>query len=77
MWFINLYKRWTFNRSEKEKRYKRQEIQDEINISLRKDSIWLVVCGVAVYKANENDTAGQIVRKANEIFSTAKDFREL
>ena len=77
MWLINLYKRWTSNRSEKEKQNRRQEIQDDIKIALLKDSIWLVVGGVAVYKANDSDTAEQIVKKANEIFKTAKDFREL
>lgn len=77
MGLIDLYKRWTSNRSEKEKQNRRQEIQDEIKIALLKDSIWLVVGGVAVYKANDSDTAEQIVKKANEIFKTAKDFREL
>lgn len=77
MWLIDFYKRWTSNRSEKEKQNRRQEIQDEIKIALLKDSIWLVVGGVAVYKANDSDTAEQIVKKANEIFKTAKDFREL
>lgn len=77
MGLIDLYKRWTSNRSEKEKQNRRQEIQDEIKIDLLKDSIWLVVGGVAVYKANDSDTAEQIVKKANEIFKTAKDFREL
>ena len=77
MGLIDFYKRWTSNRTEKEKQNKRQEIQDEIKIALLKDSIWLVVGGVAVYKANDSDTAEQIVKKANEIFKTAKDFREL
>lgn len=77
MGLIDFYKRWTSNRSEKEKQNRRQEIQDEIKIALLKDSIWLVVGGVAVYKANDSDTAEQIVKKANEIFKTAKDFREL
>lgn len=77
MVLIELYKRWTSNRSEKEKQNRRQEIQDEIKIALLKDSIWLVVGGVAVYKANDSDTAEQIVKKANEIFNTAKDFKEL
>lgn len=77
MGLIDLYKRWTSNRTEKEKQNRRQEIQDEIKIALLKDSIWLVVGGVAVYKANDSDTAEQIVKKANEIFKTAKDFREL
>lgn len=77
MGLIDLYKRWTSNRSEKEKQNRRQEIQDDIKIALLKDSIWLVVGGVAVYKANDSDTAEQIVKKANEIFKTAKDFREL
>lgn len=77
MGLIDFYKRWTSNRSEKEKQNRRQEIQDDIKIALLKDSIWLVVGGVAVYKANDSDTAEQIVKKANEIFKTAKDFREL
>lgn len=77
MGLIDLYKRWTSNRTEKEKQNRRQEIQDDIKIALLKDSIWLVVGGVAVYKANDSDTAEQIVKKANEIFKTAKDFREL
>ena len=77
MGLIDFYKRWTSNRTEKEKQNRRQEIQDEIKIDLLKDSIWLVVGGVAVYKANDSDTAEQIVKKANEIFKTAKDFREL
>lgn len=77
MGLIDFYKRWTSNRTEKEKQNRRQEIQDEIKIALLKDSIWLVVGGVAVYKANDSDTAEQIVKKANEIFKTAKDFREL
>lgn len=77
MGLIDFYKRWTSNRTEKEKQNRRQEIQDDIKIALLKDSIWLVVGGVAVYKANDSDTAEQIVKKANEIFKTAKDFREL
>lgn len=77
MGLIDLYKRWTSNRTEKEKQNRRQEIQDDIKITLLKDSIWLVVGGVAVYKANDSDTAEQIVKKANEIFKIAKDFREL
>ena len=77
MGLIDFYKRWTSNRTEKEKQNRRQEIQDEIKIALLKDSIWLVVGGVAVYKAKDSDTAEQIVKKANEIFKTAKDFREL
>lgn len=77
MGLINFYRKWTSNRDEKEKRDKRQEIQDEIKIVLRKDSIWLVVNGEAVYKANDTDTAGQIVKKAQEIFSIAKEYKEL
>ena len=62
MGLIDFYKRWTSNRTEKEKQNRRQEIQDEIKIALLKDSIWLVVGGVAVYKA-KNKPAGNHLRQ--------------
>lgn len=65
------------SRTEKEKRCLRQEIQNEIRIVLRKDTLWLVVGGEAIYKVDKNDTAEQIITKAKEVFNTAKEYKEL
>lgn len=77
MGILNYYKRYLEKRSKKENDAKRQEIQDEIRIILKNNALWLVVSGEAIYKVNDTDTAEQIIKKTQEVFNTAKEYKKL
>lgn len=73
----NYYKRYVEKRVAKEDDARRQEIQDDIRIVLKNNALWLVVGDEAVYKANNSDTAEDIIKKTKEIFNVAKEYKEL
>ena len=73
----NYYKRYVEKRVAKEDDARRQEIQNDIRIVLKNNVLWLVVGDEAVYKANNSDTAEDIIKKTKEIFNVAKEYKEL
>lgn len=77
MKIFDYYRQWRHRRAEEEKRNRRQEIQDEIRIKLDRDSLWLMVGNEAIYKASDSDTAAEIVKKAQEVYQVAKEYKEL
>lgn len=77
MKIFDYYRQWRKKRAEEERNNRRQEIQDEIRIKLDRDSLWLMVGNEAIYKASDSDTAAEIVRKAQEVYQTAKEYKEL
>ena len=77
MGIFNVYRKWENKRTEKERVVLRQEIQDEIQIDLRNNTLWLVVGGEAIYKVKQEDTAESIIKRAEEVFATAKEYKEL
>lgn len=77
MKIFDYYRQWRKKRAEEERNNRRQEIQDEIRIKLDRDSLWLMVGNEAIYKASDSDTAAEIVCKAQEVYQTAKEYKEL
>lgn len=77
MKIFDYYRQWRKKRAEEERNNRRQEIQDEIRIKLDRDSLWLMVGNEAIYKANDSDTAAEIVKKAQAVYQTAREYKEL
>ena len=77
MGICDYYKHYVEKRVAKEDDARRQEIQNDIRIVLKNNALWLVVGNEAVYKANNSDTAEDIIKKTKEIFDVAKEYKEL
>ena len=72
MGLLTAYRKWRMKHNEKENKVQCQIIQDEIRIVLKNKSIWITVSGEAVYKVQPDETAESIVKKAEEVYNTAK-----
>ena len=59
------------------RQWRKKRAEEEIRIKLDRDSLWLMVGNEAIYKANDSDTAAEIVKKAQAVYQTAREYKEL
>jgi len=68
---------WNQRRKEKAADLQRKLILEEINVSLKDGKIFILVCGTAVYQAEETETVGHLLEKVSETAELALKYKGL
>ena len=75
MGLLEVWRKWRKSSKQRTDRTQRQMVEDEINLSLHKDVIWIKVCGEAVAKIMPNEDAKTIVEKVNNLKKTIMEYK--
>lgn len=61
---------------ERERENQRKMIQASVEIKLKDETLWIMVNGCAVYKADKNESVEKVIQRINEFKQTAIEYKE-